>query len=52
MKPKINIEFNKTGIIVTTTEFLLDRAISTEQKDFIQKVIEGANLKVKDDNHL
>ena len=40
--------FNKIGISVTTAEYLLDIAISSEQKDNIQKVIEVSNLKVKD----
>ena len=40
--------FNKIGISVTTAEYLLDVAISSEQKDNIQKVIEVSNLKVKD----
>ena len=48
----IQIEFQKIGISITTAEFMLDRAISKEHKNNIQKAIEGKNLKVKEANEL
>ena len=48
----IQIECQKIGISITTAEFMLDRAISKEHKNNIQKAIEGKNLKVKEANEL
>ena len=48
----IQIECQKIGISITTAEFMLDRAISKEHKNNIQKAIEGKNLKVKEANVL
>ena len=35
---KINFEFTKTEISITTDEYLIDKANTTELKDNIQKV--------------
>ena len=51
-EPKINFEFQKKRISLTTAEYLIGKANTLELKDNIQKVFQGANLKVKDANLL
>ena len=50
--PKINFEFSKTGISITTAEYLIDKANTKELKDSIQKIFTEGHLKVKEANLL
>ena len=51
MSHKINFDFNRKEISVTTTEFLLGifnpNNDGSEQKDNLQKALEGNHLKIK-----
>ena len=49
---KIDFQFTKTEISITTAEYLVNKANTTELKDHIQKVISGTSLKLKEANQL
>ena len=51
---KIDFQFNEanTEVSLSTSEYLIDRANTSELKDYIQIIVAGNNLKVKEANQL
>ena len=52
MEPKIQFEFNKVGISITTGEHLMDKVTNEELKAVLKIAIEGKHLKLEDANFL
>ena len=49
---KIELDFSKTEIGITTTEYLNEIVDSEELKDNLNRALAGKNLKVKEANQL